>query len=114
MPHKPHLPTTGPNMGDCLRLWRTLTEEYIPGLRLELRPVETPDHQVCIHLQIVDSSYHQEGSDEVVNLWATKLFRNELYLISVAQLFDLLIVAYRAIDGFFTLGEALRPPREKR
>lgn len=114
MPHKPHLPTTGPNMGDCLRLWHTLTTEYIPDLRLELRPIETPDKRVAIHLQIVDSSFHQEDSNEVVNIWATKLFQNELYLISVAQLFDLLIVAYRSIDGFFTLGEALRPKREKR
>jgi hypothetical protein len=114
MPHKPHLPTTGPNAGDCLRLWRTLTTEYIPELRLELEPVEIDHKNIAIALRITSISSHPEDKTEVVNMWAMKCYQNELYLISMAQLFDLLIVAYRAIDGFFTLGEALRPPQVKR
>jgi hypothetical protein len=107
------LPTTGPNAGDCLRLWSTLTSEYIPGLTLELAPFETPGKQVGIRLRVVDTSYPRQGRIKSVNIWATKTFQNELYLISVAQLFDLLIVAYRAIDAYFTLGEACAPLREE-
>jgi len=95
---------------DCARLWRTLTNEYIPGLRLELSLAASPNDVLVLVVEVVDDSAVTEQGVELVNVWAKKEFSNPLYLISVGQLFDLLIVAHRAIDAYFALGNELRPP----
>lgn len=94
---------------DCARLWTTLTTEYIPALRLEIRMVTDPAGASWLSIEVVDDSLVTIDGGECVNLWASAEYRNGLYLISVAQLFDLLIKAYRKIDGFFSYGTPSAP-----
>jgi hypothetical protein len=99
----------GATAADCARLWTTLTTEYIPKLRLEIRMVTNDLGENWLSLEVVDDSLVTIDGGECVNIWASKEFRSELYLISVGQLFDLLITAYRKIDGFFSDGTPHAP-----
>lgn len=100
---------TGATAADCGRLWSTLTTEYIQHLRLEIRMITTPNDQTYLSIEVVDDSLVTLDGAECVNIWASREFRNGLYLISVGQLFDLLIEAHRKIDGFFRLGTPSAP-----
>lgn len=94
---------------DCARLWATLTTDYIPALRLEIRMVTNPAGDSFLSIEVVDDSVISIDGHPCVNIWSSKEFRNGLYLISVNQLFDLLIHAYRAIELFFSTGSANAP-----
>ena len=85
---------------DCARLWRTLTNEYIPGLRLELSLTTTETDHLVLVLEVVDDSAVGVDGQQLVNVWAKREFANQLYLISVGQLFDLLIHAYGRMTGW--------------
>lgn len=102
------VPTTA-TAADCARLWQTLTHDYIPGLRLEIRLITNEKHENWLSLEVIDDSYATLDGAACVNVWASKEFRSGLYLISVNQLFDLLIMAYRQIDGFFSVGTPSAP-----
>lgn len=99
----------GVTAGDCARLWSTLTTEYIPGLRIEVRILEAPSGQVFLSVEVVDDSVHSIDGAPCVNIWASREFINPLYLISRDQLFDLLIVAYRKIEEYFSIGTPSAP-----
>jgi hypothetical protein len=99
----------GVTASDCARLWSTLTTDYIPALRLELRMVTNPNGDSYLSVEVVDDSLVTLDGAECVNVWASREYRNALYLISIAQLFDLLIEAYHRIDGFFSLGTPSAP-----
>jgi len=104
---------TGATAADCARLWITLTQEYIPALRLEIRMVTDSQGNGWLSVEVVDDSVVAIEGQGMVNVWAAREFRSELYLISVDQLFQLLIVAHKQIDQYFRLGTphapALRP-----
>jgi len=94
---------------DCARLWLTLTGEYIPGLRIELRMLSPVGNISGIQLELVDDcAMHPDGS-RLVHVWSSRQFFNHLNLISSGSLFDLLISGYRAIDDYFTYGESYAP-----
>lgn len=102
-------PGTGAGIGECGRLWATLTTEYIPNLRIEMRIHHDSAGGTYLLYEVVDDSLIVEDGRQLVNVWATKEFHNQLYLISISQLFDLLIMAYREIDGYFSIGSAHAP-----
>lgn len=104
----------GANAADCARLWNTLTTEFIPGLLFVIKPVTKDKETGYIEIAVVDQSVHQIDGEALENVWAVKEFHNQLHLISVGQLFDLLITAYRTIDRYFELGEAAAPLRRVR
>jgi hypothetical protein len=99
---------------DCGRLWRTLTNEFIPALRLEMRIVQEDPDSSCITIEVVDDSLESLDGHPLVNIWACREFRNGLYLISVGQLFELLIAAYRALDLYFENGTPSAPARRRK
>lgn len=101
----------GVTAADCARLWSTLTTEYIPGLRIELRILESASGQVYLSVEVVDDSVESLDGSPLVNIWASREYLNPLYLISRDQLFDLLIVAYRVIDQYFSTGTPAAPVR---
>jgi hypothetical protein len=101
----------GVTASDCARLWSTLTTEYIPGLRIEVRILESATGQVYLSVEVVDDSLESLNGSPLVNIWASREYVNPLYLISRDQLFDLLIVAYRTLDGYFTNGTPSAPTR---
>jgi len=105
---------TGATSADCVRLWRTLTEEYIPSLRLEIQIQDLGDDVGVLSVEVVDDSAVPVDGEALVNVWATRTFRSELYLISVDQLFGLLIDAHKVIDRYFQHGQAFAPTRRSR
>jgi len=104
---------TGQNatLADCQRLWSTLTNEYIPGLRVQLTIILTDDGSPALQLELVDGPLISVDGSRRENVWAKRVFFNKLHLISIGPLFDLLISGYRAIDDFFTYGESYAPAR---
>lgn len=99
---------------DCGRLWQTLTSEFIPALRLEMRIVQVAEDADYISIEVVDDSLETLDGSLLVNIWASREFRNGLYLISVGQLFELLISAYAGIEQYFRLGESFAPVRRRK
>lgn len=94
---------------DCERLFRTLRDDYIPGLKIEMR-VELIDPRIAtLVLELVDYSTITIPELGPRSVWAVRRFRNGLHLITCGALFDLLIVGYRVIDAFFTTGVDNRP-----
>lgn len=101
----------GATVDDCARLWSTLTNEYIPGLRVELTIILTDDGAPGVRLELVDGPHRSTDGTETVNVYSTRVFFNPLHLISSGSLFDLLISGYRQIDDFFRYGESYAPVR---
>jgi len=96
-------------LDDCARLWDTLTIDYIPGLKIEIIPVRDRNIQPCILVELVDYSHGQTVSSMQRSVWAVRQFASPLYLISHAQLFDLLISGFRVIEEYFSTGKDNRP-----
>jgi len=94
---------------DCVRLWTYLTTDYIPRLRLEVRMVTNAAGDSWMTVEVVDDSLVREDGAEMINVWASREFRNPLYLISVSQLFDLLIEAHKKMELFFSIGTPHAP-----
>jgi hypothetical protein len=101
-------------LGDCARLWHTLTTEYIPGLRIEWRILENANGVAILSVEVVDDSLESLDGRPLVNVWSKMHFQSGLYLISYRQLFDLLITAYHHIDAFFKNGTPSAPARRYR
>lgn len=99
---------------DCGRLWQTLTKEFIPALRLEMRIVHVAENEDYLSIEVVDDSLETLDGCELVNIWASREFRNGLYLISAGQLFELLISAFRKLDEFFENGTPSAPARRRK
>jgi len=103
----------GATSDDCVRLWRTLTQEYIPGLRINLVMLDFVDGASGVKLELLDGPHADTNGDKHENVWASRSFFNPIYLISAASLFDLLITGYRTIDDFFREGESYAPARRQ-
>lgn len=102
---------TNATLDDCVRLWTTLTDDYIPGLKIELIPGKNDQGAVNVVAELVDYAQLDSDGPPDRSVWARKQFFSPLYLISHTQLFDLLIVGYRVIDEYFRTGNDRRPPR---
>lgn len=100
---------TNATLDDCVRLWSTLTQDYIPGLRIEMIPGKNPQGAGVIVVELVDYAKLGDAGEIDRSVWARKQFFSPLYLISHTQLFDLLIVGYRVIDEYFSTGVDRRP-----
>lgn len=111
---KPVAGDRGASAADYGRLWQTLITEMVSDLQVVIIAEQDQNGFDLIAVEAVSPSLHQIDGVDLVNVWARKEFRNQLHLISVGQLFDLLITAYRVIDRFFDEGEAAAPPRRKR
>jgi hypothetical protein len=107
------LPRTNATTDDCGRLWSTLTDEYIPRLQILLKFEQDTEFGTVLRMEIVDDG--PEGPDGAMhqNVWASATYFNQLHLITSSRLFDLLIVAHKRIDDFFTHGERFAPDRRQ-
>jgi hypothetical protein len=94
---------------DCERLWHTLTEEFIPGLRIELEPRKDSAGDAYVRMELVDYAYLSKEETNHRSIWAVRDFRSAVYLISYNALFDLLIVGHRTIADYFSTGRDNRP-----
>lgn len=111
---KPNIPAGAvATLADINRLWDTLTTEYIPGLKIEIKPMRSKEGFDFVLVELVDYAMGSEFDMPTRSVWARKEFRSPLYLISHTQLFDLLISGYRTIDELFSTGKDNRPPPMK-
>lgn len=94
---------------DCARLWNHLRSEYIPALRIEAGIVTTKEGVIYLTMEVVDDSLESIDGAPCVNVWAYRPYANQLYLISIGQLFDLLIEAHGRIEQFFSIGSPAAP-----
>jgi len=107
------LSADGPCQDDCGRLLSYLRNDYIRGLRVELGfyPVGSIGHG--LKLEVIDTGLSGVDGQTVVNVWAEKTLFSRQQGISMADLYDLLMTAYRRIDKFFEVGEAAAPIRRE-
>jgi len=96
-------------VNDVVRLWRTLVVDYVPGLKLELEILCDDDKAPGIRVLVCDYSTITNLPMGPRSVWAVREYHNPLYLISISQLFDLLISAYRVMDEYFVTGKDNRP-----
>lgn len=106
-----NLPSSGPTPADCHRLISAIRKDFIPGVYVRLDWYGFGSGLHGLKAELVDESAHSVSGQKVLNVWATKTFGNQIHLFSEAQLYDLLIVGYRAIERFFEQGEAAAPTR---
>lgn len=106
-----HLPAEGPTQDDCGRLLLHLRSDYIPHLRLEVGFYEIGKAGRGIKLEVLDDGLSGVDGRDIVNVWAKKTLGNRMAYVSMAEIYDLLMTAYRTIDRFFEEGEAFAPER---
>ena len=102
-------PTRSASIDDCVRLWSTLTNDFVPGLKLELEFLESKEGHTGIRVLVCDYAYVGGDVTKEKSIWAMREFYNPLHLISISQLFDLLISAYRVMEEYFSTGKENRP-----
>jgi hypothetical protein len=104
----------GPEPGDCFRLMRSIQRGWVPDARVEISWYEFGDKLYGMKAELISDSAVVIDGCNYLNIWSTKTFGNQLHLISSGQLYDLLIVGYRAIEKYFEEGEAFAPARRVR
>lgn len=108
------LPQTGPSSPDIGRLWLTIKQDLVTDCEIVIRPVTFQGDQTHLFLELISPSLLVVGGKETVFVWSAKTFTNPFHLITTGQLFDLLIVGYRAMEKYFERGEAFAPTRRER
>lgn len=89
----------GPTLDDCQKLWDTLTTEFVTdlGIRVMFQAAKLPAYRACIVVWSPGLDPDTGGPRD--HIWATKDIQKSLDGITMAQLYDLLILAYREIQG---------------
>lgn len=91
----------GPTMLDCQRLWDVLVTEYVTdlGMRILWQTAKMPAYRTCV--QVWSPGLDPETGGPRDHIWATKDIYVAFEAITYPQLYDLLINAYREMQGFF-------------
>ena len=102
--------STGPNVDDCNRLWSTLKQEFITDLeiRLELQIYPNPSDRPWITIR--SPGFDSETGQQRWHIWARKELSNHAVGFTYQQLYDLLIVAYKRIEGHLSGQEPMPLP----
>jgi len=108
-----NLPDEGPSQDDCGRLMKHLRADYIPGLRVEVNFYSLGSAGWGLKMEVIDNSAVGIDGHTYVNIWATKTFGQRVRYVRTADLYDLLMIAYRQIDRYFVDGEAFAPTRRE-
>lgn len=106
-----HLPTEGPTQDDCGRLLLHLQVDFVRDLRLEVGFYDVGRAGRGIKLELVSDGLGGCDGRDCVNVWAKKTLGQRMAYVSMADIYDLLMSGYRAIDRYFEQGEAFAPER---
>ena len=89
----------GPTMQDCQKLWDTLVTEYVTdlGMRMLWQAATMPNYRACI--QVWSPGLDPQTGGPKDHIWAIKEIQQGYEAITYVQLYDLLIQAYRVIQG---------------
>lgn len=107
----PHLPVEGPTQDDCGRLLLHLQVDYVRDLRLEVGFYDVGRAGRGIKLEVLSTGLGGVDGSTVELVWAKKTLGQRLAYVSMAEIYDLLMLAYRAIDAYFEFGEPRAPER---
>ncbi len=101
---------TGPTLEDCQKLWDTLVTEYVTDLavRVEFQTVKEPHFRS--RLVCWSPGLDPETGGPKDHIWGIKDLQAGFEMISYRQLFDLLIVSHRKIEGVIGGQQALPLP----
>lgn len=90
----------GPDLEDCIRLWTTLTTEYITDLEVTVQlPVER-NRSFRPRLVLQSPGLDADTGQVKWRTWSTKDLQQSYEAITYRQLYDLLIVGHREIESF--------------
>lgn len=89
----------GPTLEDCERLWTTIKKEMITDCQLEIILPTFPIGGQRPVLVVKSPGLDSETGSSVDRLWATRELSNNSLGFTYQQLYDLLIEAYRRIEG---------------
>lgn len=89
----------GPQIEDCQRLWDTLVTEYVTdlGLRVVWQATKMPAYRACLQVWSPGLDPDTGGPRDVI--WATRDLQKGYSAITYSALYDVLILAYREING---------------
>ena len=89
----------GPELEDCNKCWHTILNELVSDAKLEiwLQPMLEPSHRAM--LVVVSPGVGPAVGQVRQIVWATKELQAGFQAITYRQLYDLLIVAYRRMEG---------------
>lgn len=90
---------TGPTLNDCQKLWDTLTTEYVTDLRIKLEFQLNKEPSFTPQLVCWSPGLDPVSGGPSDHTWATKQLQPGFEAITYRQLYDLLIVSYRSIQG---------------
>lgn len=93
------LPAVGPAIDDVSRLWSHLTTEWVSDLQLRIYPHDSSGGRSIVQVSLESPRFVGDKREPVMYVWAAKEFSQSGYMISWGQLYDLLIVGYRAIEA---------------
>jgi hypothetical protein len=77
--------------GHVVILWHELVFEYVTDLRMVLEPTLGPDGMSYLRISVTSFRYDDEHPAGYEYCWIYRDFKSMGYLMSPAQLFDLLI-----------------------
>lgn len=103
----PSLPAAGPALGDVARLWVHLTTEWVTDLEIRLEPGMNLDGTPFLRMSLASSRLDASKGGAYCHHWAERKFTGVDYKGSYNQLYDLLIVGFRAIEREFARAERL-------
>jgi hypothetical protein len=89
----------GPGIDDCNRLWTTLVREFITDLEIRVQLPLVPPSSIRPRVTIMSPGLDPETGAERPHVWATTELRASNLAFTYGQLYDLLLVAYRTIEG---------------
>lgn len=89
----------GPTIEDCDRLWTTIVKELITDVEIQVVLRVLPLGQDRPRVLVRSPGLDANTGAQKWHVWATKELSAHSDAMSYAQLYDLLILAYRSIDA---------------
>lgn len=90
---------TGPTIDDCERLWTTIIKELVTDCEIVIKLPILPLGQNRPAVMVISPGLDPETGEPRMHTWATRDVNRTGDAFSYAQLFDLLMTAYRNIDA---------------
>lgn len=95
------LPASGPQLADVARLFVHLTTEWVTDLGISIEAGQHTDGTPFLEISVQSPRLQDGKGGEYIHKWSKRRFSGVDYTGSYAQLYDLLIVAYREIEREF-------------
>ena len=89
----------GPTLEDCQKVWWTIQRELISDAEVKIGFSQEKNPSIRPGMVVWSPGVGPGVGDERVIIWATKILQDGYEAITYRQLYDLLITAYRAMEG---------------